>query len=402
MPVLMPRRVYADVYTPGLTLAGMITPASDASSLSFTEQWLGVGTGSITLPSDNRLVPALSAPGARVRFSYARDDGEVLAVMSGPVDADSRAVSRLGSTITWTVTSDDQILRNLAWPVPAADLSGQTSEHYIATGPIESVVPALIRANLVDRLGLPVRLVPTFPEGPTVTVQARFEPIVDVIKPLLLAHYRGLRVWQWMPGDQVPLLMASDPPVVPTVLIELVRQQEKPWMEWSPELGIATGAITRTAPSVTRVVVGGQGEGTARVFRGSVDAARETEWGRLAVREQFVDARDAADTATLDQRAATALAEGAPKAAVSAEAVEGDPWVVFNHYNVGDRVPIAVDGTVLATEVIQSITYTSNGREGVVVSPRIGQPSATAEPDEALARQVAAIGRRVLTIETRR
>src|SRR5690606_1362482 len=61
------------------------------------------------------------------------------------------------------------------------------------------------------------------------------------------------------------------------------------------ELGnLAQFEMTHTAPKVTRVVVGGGGEGTARLFREVADTDAETEWDRRV--EVFRDARDTSET----------------------------------------------------------------------------------------------------------
>lgn len=401
MALLVARRIEVRAYDRDLALTGVVVADnSDASSASFTVRLNGIGTGNVTLPVSHKMVPVLLQPGARLRFYYWHNDS-LIEQMSGPVVATAAGMDARGATITYTAVSDDVLLKNLAWPVPTAGLASQTLEYDTNTGAVDQQVYTMVSDNLIDRLGLPVRMVHMFFTGPTATVKARFHTLAEVVYPALEAANRGIKIYQWNPGDPEPFLLTGLLST-PCLLVEIYTPADKGYVTWTPLLGITSGTASTTAPTATRVIVGGQGEGTARTFaehRGTL----QDEWGPLFVREVFVDARDATDAATLAQRGAEGLAAGGPSGALTAITTDGEPWLVGNDYNRGDRVRIAaVTGEVISTEPVRSITFTVTGKDGVRVIPQIGDPSSTQDPDEATARILRNLGSRLSALESRR
>src|SRR5690606_39291825 len=71
------------------------------------------------------------------------------------------------------------------------------------------------------------------------------------------------------------------------------------------------------APTCTAAIVAGQGEGTARTIIERAVAA--SPWGRI---ESFVDRRDTDDMAELRAAGDSALAEGAERTDLAAEAID--------------------------------------------------------------------------------
>lgn len=336
-------------------------------------------TGALTVASDHHLVPALNAPGARVVL---RTDG---LTMSGPVRVDASEGAGPQEVITYQVEDDWRLLRRLlAWQVPAAAITAQSSAEYaVYTGPAETVVKAMLTANLT-RMGSAMRPTVTVAadqgRGATITVQARMHAPVDRLFPLVDQAGIGVSVTQVGTGLVVD---CYEPGTFPITL--------------SYAAGTITGGSwSRTGPQVTRVVVGAGGEGTARVFRTYADAALEAEWGDVI--EGFVDARDI-DPADPDletlmaARGAEALAEGAPKAGLSLDLAEtgtfryGAGGVV-----VGDTVTAELAPGLTVTDVIREATLTDTPSDGLVVAPVLGERS---DNDTATARAVAALARTI-------
>lgn len=230
----------------------------DPVRLTVTPRHNARGSVVLTVDNDHRRLPELSAPGARLVIRY---DGQVL--LTGRVRLRTGRGPGISGQTTFTVEDDLRLLwRVLGWPVPTAGLSAQTSGYDTRTGPAETVVKAFVQANAVTRLGLPVTVAPDLARGGNITVSTRMHPLADRLFPMVDVAGIGVTVRQNGPGL---LLDCYTPAASPRTLTE----QSGVVQDWSYSL---------TDPQATRVIVGGQGEGTARSFTSSVDAAREAEW----------------------------------------------------------------------------------------------------------------------------
>jgi len=141
----------------------------------------------------------------------------------------------------------------------------------------------------------------------------------------------------------------------------------------SVKLSTALGNVSRhstmqSAPKGNVVLVGGSGEGTARVLRTDFDSASLAEWG-LRI-EGFRDARDTSDTATLDARADEWLAENAATAGLRVESQDVPGMEYGTDYNLGDLVTVVLDG-VTTTERITAVTLDLTAA-GLSVKPIVG------------------------------
>lgn len=318
MALLARRWLECRAFRKDLVPAGVVKAASsDAESVSFTAVYNGTGTGSVTLPIDHKLTPVLMQPGMRLQYRY-REEGNPNPIeqMSGPVVASVGGWSLRGAVMTFTSVSDEALLGCLAWPNPTQAITNQTSEYDARSGQVDAIVHDIVRDNLVTRLGLPVRMVPDAFTGPAGSISARMQPLIDVVKPLLESTGRGIRFWQWNPGDAVPFYLTGSL-VDPCVLVQVYTVVDRSYVQWTPQAGITGGTATTSSPTTTRVVVGGQGEAAARTWYAKTDTLREADWGPLGVRESLVDARDAADAAALERRAVDTLAAGAARAALA-------------------------------------------------------------------------------------
>lgn len=258
--------------------------------------------------------------GTRVRIL---DEGEP--VMSGIIThRNGRGPANPSSGLT--VASDVRVLHDiLAWPVPAAGLTGQNVEYRTISGPLETVVKTVLREN-VTRLGSTLTIAPDQGRGPNVKVQWRFHSIFERLKALLEQHNAMLDV-----------LMGED---------GVLRAEYRAGETVKKPFDVASGTLSTwewvdQPPAVTRVVVGGQGEGVARRFVRVIDTEREALWQTII--EQFVDARDIDDTAPdadLIARGWEALAEGAEKTGVSLGIISTQQRPYGGDYRVGDVVTV--------------------------------------------------------------
>ena len=328
--------------------------------------WDGVSTAELTFDDDASVWGVLER-GDRV---IVLADG--VRRMAGPW------VKRTGSTESRTgtlhVEDDFRLFRLLGWPKPSAAISAQTDAYRRYTGTTEAVVKAAC-ADLSARLGLGWVIPASTGLGSTGRrVEFRFHPLVDKLAPLVQADQL---TWSIVDktvdvklGKLFPRILTRDTGVIES-------------MEWA-----------ETAPTATRVVVGGEGEGTARVLQQFVDSAREADWFTAEV---FKDSRMAQGVSDLSPDGQESLDEGAGRVSLKAQLNETS-WFRFGKYLPGDRVRVQ-EGPVDVTEVIRLVVIDESPDQGVVVSPSIGDLDDDA--DSVQGRAIAGLGRSLRDVRSR-
>lgn len=325
-----------------------------------------VSTATFTVDDDHDRAADLLAPGARV-LVYRNDEYQ----LGGWVQITEGAFTVAGQ-LTFSVRDDFQILHDwLGWPKPAAALTGQDVQYRTITGPAETVVKTVARENAV-RLGYPLFVEPDQGRGARITCTFRFHPLYDRLFPAVDLAGIGVTVRQNGAG-----------------LVLGCYTQRTYTHELSPgDATVAGGKYSLAGPTATRVVVGGQGEGTLRTFKGFPDLARESQWGRII--EVFRDARDSEQGDVYAQRAAESLAEGAPMSALSLELSE------TKHFKYGgaglqrgDKVAAVVNG-IKITDTLREVAL-NFGADGDEATPIIGER--TDDPTVTLAKQIRALKR---------
>ena len=351
-------------------------------SLTVTPRHNQQPTGSITVSAYDEAAVLLQVPGTRVHVRY--HDEHILA---GPCRLLSSEGVGAKRTRTFQIADDFRLVsRMLLWQVPGAAITGQSaSEYHTVTGPAETVVKTLL-AEAATRLGLPVTIAPNLGRGATITASARMQTPADVLLPMVDQAGIGISVVQ--SGARF-VVDCYEPVAWPQTLSEaagtLVEQS------WS-----------RQPPEVTRVVVGADGDGTARVYRKYVDAALEAEWGDVI--EAFVDARDlkstdAAFESLMAARGAAALSAGAMKTGLALKLGETETFRYGGEgVHVGDRLTIDLSGGVTVTEVLREATL-SWAPDGLDVTPVVGE--IRDDPTVTLGRAIAALARQQRTQNSR-
>lgn len=158
---------------------------------------------------------------------------------------------------------------------------------------------------------------------------------------------------------------------------------------FSEELGnLADFTYEVQAPDIDSggnvTIVGGGGEGVARVIVERADTTSVTNWGRA---EMFSDARDTSDILTLQQRGDTDLAQAAETISFSAVLAPTESMVYGRDFGLGDTVTVVVDGVAFQDIVREvDISLTTDGAE--TVTPAVGTP-VNASPKDALAKLAA-------------
>lgn len=355
-------------------------PIGNPSALTATVRHNDVGTLSMTLPLGHSRVGALMAEGARLRVLF---KGEHL--ISGPITADQIETDGKKGTYTVSVEDDFRVLKEIAgFPIPAAAngqtsgvITGQTSEYRTYTGNAETIVKNAVTENGVTRLAVPgLTVAANLNRGSIIPggVPLRMHPLFDQLFPAVTAAGLGVTV------RQVGANLVLD------VYVPKIHTQT---------LSVKGGTLkqvtmTRTRPRASRVIIGGQGEGTARTFRYLTDAARETLYGMKA--ETFRDARDDNTAAVLDARGQETLTELGPQNGVAITLAGSG---IFQYgpggYHVGDKVPIKVVDGITITEVIKETTLKWVAKDYATTDPVLGE--ITNQPERATAKRFQALAK---------
>lgn len=159
-------------------------------------------------------------------------------------------------------------------------------------------------------------------------VQVRFDPLMTVLQGLALSSGddEATRLRFQVIADMVGgIAFCTFPTEDRRDSVVFTRERE------------TMGQVTRTqdAPTATRIIAAGSGEGTAREFVEQTDSTQTWDWNRLV--ERFYDARNS-DPATMLEEIAQRLGEGAGLDEVTFEPVDTDAISWLSDYDLGDRV----------------------------------------------------------------
>lgn len=342
----------------------------DISGLEATADLIpnGISVASFVLDDDHAALTAVTANGARCAVWFRGAERFRGAIQSTPGEGPE-------GFVTAHVEDDRRLL--WAWhgrQVPGAPLDAQASEYRVYTGSSESVFKAALAENFA-RLGVPWAVAPSLNRGLPKRVEFRMHPLADKLIPIL--DLDGLVSTLTYDDDTgITTVDVREPVTVPGVL--------------TLDTGIPDSyKFDRTNPTVTRVVVGGRGEGVERQFIEVIDHDREAEYG--VILEGFVDARNTDEDADLTIDAYQALAEGAPRVGITTELAETQRFLYGETYVEGDLVHVQI-GPVDTTQRL-SVSITESADNGVEVTPHIGELEDSADVEVQIAQQLARLAR---------
>jgi hypothetical protein len=331
----------------------------------------------LVLDDDDEQVVPLTTTGARLVVEYQADPtdpDEWVHVISGLV-SERTGQTGIAGTRTFEVWDDrDYVLSIKGWPNPAGTIAEQGDEaaYDTRTGPAETVVKGFVTAN-ATRLGLPITCATDLARGDDVEIAMRNHPLKDRLFPAVTQA--GVLVTARQSGAGI-VVDCFEPPTYPATLTEASGV-------------VQSGSFSVAAPTVTRVVVGGAGEGTARMFVERINAALESEWGVIV--EGFVDARNSTTEAGLNKHGDRALAEGGAKAGVSAVLSETEDFRYGVAFNLGDIVSVQLDGAPVISDRVREVQIDWTASGGLLIEPRVGEVATTARAiTNAAIRQLAA------------
>lgn len=360
------------VYDKDLVFRGYV---GDPVSLTATPRWNAIGTATLVVDINHRLLDVLTADGARLVI---QKDG--LFLMSGKIYQREGLGPSTSGSLTLSLRSDYRLLSQiLAWPVPTAALTAQTSEYYTATGSAESIVKNVVTANMITRLGMNVTCAADQNRGSVITdgITFRFHPLAERLFPTIEEAGIGITF------EQQGAVIVCDV-IVPPVYGMVLTEESGALTSWS---------WTSTDPTATRVVAGGQGEGITRAFSSIADTVLEGNHNDIV--EVFRDSRESSNgtSTALGSRADETLKEGAPTSGFVISLAETETFRYGrNGLVVGAMVTISVAG-VTRTDLLREVTMTYTHADGIVVTPVIGEIQNN--PDRTIAKFLARLKKSV-------
>ncbi|WP_327175477.1 siphovirus ReqiPepy6 Gp37-like family protein [Streptomyces sp. NBC_01335] len=324
-----------------------------------------VGTWKLQLSAEHPLAAVLSTPGAGIIVTGPTD-----VIFSGPAVKTESAVTATDPLGTLTVEGvDDTVILSdmLAWPDPS---NGNTASQNFAyderTGVAETLMHQYVNANCGpaapatrQRAGLIMGT--DGKRGAVVSKAARFQQLGELCKELADPASLGFRIVQRGTNLVFETYAVKD------------RTKEA-------RLGVVNNTlagqrVSVSTPQKTRVIVGGDGDGSNRLFVGVDNAdsiASETDWGRRI--ESFIDERSSTDTAELTQKGTEALADGgATVRAAQAVPMEDSALDFGRDWFLGDKVSVLV-GNAEMTAVVTGMVLKVDS-DGYRLGATLGDPT---------------------------
>lgn len=374
-------------------------PLPDYRTLTITLRHLATSSGTLTIDPDHPRADSLFQAGRRYTIDYYLDGADTagyldpsrwLRLSSGRVSTIDANGPLAGSSYANISLIDDfdVVNRTLVWPVPTAAVTAQTDEYRTLTGPCETVFKTLFQENVITRLGQSRYVVASDEgRGDTITVEGRFDLIDDLLGDYLAASGLGLSFVQGSDGH---------------VMVDVYETADlSSTVTASEASGTLTGwEVLRSDPSGTHAVVGGDGDGTARVFAVVEDPNGEAdEWGDI--HEVFVEDTSLSSSTDLVAYGETQLADLTSTAGVSAEMVDTRQLQFGTAYWLGDTIGFVISPTLTMSEQVTAVTVTWSVDDGLTVSPETGD-SETQSADVQTARAISALAKGLRRTRTRR
>lgn len=304
----------------------------------------------------------------------------------------------IGLNRKWTGDSDRLVVagvddstwlaRRLAYPEAPA-LTTATDAYDVRTGVASTIMRAYVNDNAGPAAdstrrvpGLVLAADPVL--GPSITGRGRFQALQELLATLALAGGDlGFRVVQ--AGSSIEFQVYQ--PVNKTAAIVI-----------SPELGsLSEFEYREQGPEANFAVVGGSGQGAARVISAAGDSASSVRYGRMEV---FVDRRDTTDAAELAQAREEELAAKADRSSLTAQPVDTEAFTFGTDYGLGDRVTVMIDGEPVQ-DVIREVQVRLTPEEGARAFPVVGTPGERDPRTPQLFNRLARLERLVRDLERR-
>jgi hypothetical protein len=353
-----------------LARVGQILPA-DLRGLELALRYNKIGGWKVSLRGDHPIVDTLRAPGSGLIVT-----GLTGVIISGPTASATYTKTSSDTTGTWEIIgTDDSIIlgERLAYPVPSTDdLSLQTAAYDTRTGPAETVVKEYVAANMgasapASRRITGLTVDTDLGRGETVKGNARFESLGALAESLLVTSSLGFDVIQ--NGSNLTFNVYEPVDRSATIRMDV------------DNLRLTSSTYSYTSPVATRVIVGGSGDGAARILleRSSTESvAAETTWGRRI--EVFSDSRSSSASVDLAQTGDEILTDkGKTIESISVKPSDDETMALGRDWGLGDKVTVVV-GTLEVVKVVSEIAIAVTD-DGIKIGATVGDPAVASASD---------------------
>lgn len=377
---------------------------NDDLNLTFKDVPLGVGEWKLALPQEHNAVQYLEQPGSGLIVTHI-PTGKVL--ISGPTDQDSFEASPEdpNGTLTCNGLSDSTMLwEKLCYPDPTRMSDAQQTAYDVQQGYANVLMRYFVTHNLgsgslaARNGGLDLyvdgQVTGTEPNYGSANTKAsvRFDVLGDVL--VSLANTAGLN-FRLVQAEFVNDYGTT----VPYIALEIWPRRD---LTATVRLDVLNGTldtqqVQRQGPSISRVVVAGQGEGEDRtlidVTTPEVLAASD-KYGRRI--ERFLDQRNTNDVDELTQSGMELIdAGGLPTTAVKV-VPSNDQSMQYGQWLAGDTVTVVVAGQEATAAVTEAAFILDD--TGFTVGAAVGDVSRFSA-DGALQQQANETAGRVSQVE---
>lgn len=342
----------------------------------------GIGTWSLQLPAGHRAVPALRAAGSGVIITNLAT-GAILMSGSSSKPAKTSTKSDPEGLVSISGLSDDRLLWDaLAFPQPSNSNPGtQNVTNDVRTGVASTIMRQFAAFNIANGAIAAGGAVSWAPSGrlkglrnyfrmdstgdpligAVLTKSPRFDNLGDLL--VEIANTAGIRFRVVQVDQYLELQIEAIEDKTAVIRLDVKNGTlDSQSVEFAP-------------PDVTRVIVAGQGEGTARQIltrTNATAASAEDDWGLVI--ESFKDQRNTNVTVELEASGDELLATGGfTKTAVKAVPSNDVTMRYPEDWNLGDRVTVIVDGQETHSNVTEAAIIAD--RSGVVTGAAIGNVS---------------------------
>lgn len=260
----------------------------------------------------------------------------------------------------------DYLAGMITLPSPDRALTSQTARpYYNESGPAETVIRDMVHLHVGQGARSenrsPLHVEPSQGRGSNVSVNSRFKNLLEEAQAL--AGVGGVQFRSWLDYQSRRIRFGIREP---RDLSRSIRLRE------------ADGTLERfsyrlEAPTATRVLVAGQGDGTSRTLR--LVQHDQTEWEVKAL--LFQDRRDTDEASELVQAGEETLADHVAKTAITVETRMLGRRRFGVDYFVGDTVTVQLTDRTTITEALQRVelSWDEKGTEyKVSVGPYLEEP----------------------------
>lgn len=343
------------------------------NQLDAIPRFANVGSWSLQAPA-TPLALQLGEPGWGI--SYVRNGKTII---SGPQTLKELKFDSLTNTVIASGLSDlvkvsDKLVWPSAYPFNADDYDDENDY-------AERLIKYYVQHNATDPLRevsgvATIAIAPNLNRGTIIPAHGRFQNLLEFVQGMALV------------GGNLGFDIIDN---VFDVYEPVNRSAEQ---VFSVESGSVLDVNTKTyAPTATRVIVAGSGEGTARAFVKVEDNVAAERWGRHI--EVFVDARDTDDPAVLTSRGTEALLKGAEKTTLVVTPIDVANRTFVEDWYLGDT---ASDGQGLAGVITE--VHITEDQSGELVKPKLDSANtATAQSTLRAFDAIRRVATRTLNLE---